>query len=107
MDFTKDARTTEQNVNSWVARKTNNMIPKLLPDGTLDEDTLLVLLNAIYFKGSLVSERFQQTSIRVEASASVTRWHGDITSNRMCYVRHPETDTLKMVSVAPFDVGLR
>jgi len=51
LDFaghTEDARTT---INDWVATKTNGLIEELLSSGVLTGDTVLVLTNAIHFKG--------------------------------------------------------
>lgn len=41
----------EKEVNSWVAETTNGLIKELLPHGSLDISTALVLANALYFKG--------------------------------------------------------
>lgn len=51
VNFGGNAGAIEANVNDWVAKKTDGMIPQLLPRGSLDGDTILVLLNAICFKG--------------------------------------------------------
>ena len=51
MDFSSDTKEIEASVNAWVADKTHGMIPEILPKGSLDRDTILVLLNAVYFKG--------------------------------------------------------
>ncbi|XP_074604177.1 iripin-2-like [Brevipalpus obovatus] len=40
----------QQNINTWVSNKTNNMIPKMLEKAP-DKGTLMILLNALYFKG--------------------------------------------------------
>ncbi len=45
----EEARST---INSWVADNTNNKITDLIPQGALDENTRLVLTNAVYFKGT-------------------------------------------------------
>ena len=37
-------------VNSWTADKTRDRIPEILPPGSVDELTKLVLVNALYFK---------------------------------------------------------
>ncbi|NXK24921.1 OVALY protein, partial [Arenaria interpres] len=45
---TEEAR---QLVNSWVEKETNGQIQDLLVSGSVDFDTALALVNAIYFKG--------------------------------------------------------
>lgn len=39
-------------INSWVAGKTNALIPNLLPPGIPRPDTTATLINALYFKGA-------------------------------------------------------
>lgn len=38
-------------INEWIANKTENRIQDTLPSGALDSNTVLVLVNTIYFKG--------------------------------------------------------
>ncbi|CAH1772430.1 unnamed protein product [Owenia fusiformis] len=38
-------------INKWVAKRTNNMIKDVLHPGDLDALTVMVLVNAVYFKG--------------------------------------------------------
>ncbi|KAM9637054.1 ovalbumin-related protein Y-like [Morphnus guianensis] len=45
---TEEAR---QLINSWVEKETNGQIQDFLVSGSVDLDTVLVLVNAIYFKG--------------------------------------------------------
>ncbi|XP_059119204.1 serpin B6-like [Peromyscus eremicus] len=52
LDFQGDTEQSRQHINTWVAKKTEDKIRELLSPGTLDSDTLLVLVNAIYFKGN-------------------------------------------------------
>ena len=51
VDFADHNANIEAEVNAWVDEKTNGMIPKLLDEGSLDDSTILVLLNAVYLKG--------------------------------------------------------
>jgi serpin B len=44
--------TARQSINEWVASKTGGKIAELLSPGVLDDDTRLILANAIYFKGT-------------------------------------------------------
>jgi serpin B len=52
LDFKSDAENSRVIINSWVENKTNNRIKNLIPRGTLDATTRLILTNAIYFKAN-------------------------------------------------------
>jgi len=41
-------------INSWVANRTNNLITDLLSSGSVNQDTLLVLSNTVYFKSQVI-----------------------------------------------------
>jgi serpin B len=49
-DFVKSPRAAEKRINAWVEEQTKNRIMDLIPGGALNEDTRLVLVNAIYLK---------------------------------------------------------
>lgn len=51
VDFLNEAETARLEINSWVDEKTSGLIPKLLEEGVLSQDTLMVIVNALYFKG--------------------------------------------------------
>jgi serpin B len=51
VDFVNDAAGARQSINGWVEDKTKNKIVDLIPDGLIEKDTRLMLVNAIYFKG--------------------------------------------------------
>lgn len=50
-DFKANAEGVRLSINNWVENTTHHMIKDLLPPGTIDETTDLVLVNAAYFKG--------------------------------------------------------
>jgi len=52
MDFVGDGEGSRQAINQWVEEQTANKIPDLLPSGFINDLTVMVLVNAIYFKGS-------------------------------------------------------
>jgi len=54
LDYAKDSEGSRQIINSWVEDKTEQKIKDLIPPGLLDPSTVLVLTNAIYFKGTWV-----------------------------------------------------
>ncbi len=51
LDFRRDPEAGRLRINDWVAAQTEQKILNLLPYGSVDNDTRLVLSNAIYFKG--------------------------------------------------------
>ncbi len=50
VDYTKDAEGARKTINAWVSDETEKRIKDLLPRGSLDDLTRLVLANAVYFK---------------------------------------------------------
>lgn len=52
LDFAGAAETARLTINQWVEDQTNDKIKNLFEEGTLDELTRLVLVNAVYFKGT-------------------------------------------------------
>ncbi len=51
LDFAKEPEISRAHINSWIANKTMNKLENMLPTGTINAMTVLVLVNAIYFKG--------------------------------------------------------
>lgn len=51
VDFRNDHENIRQQVNAWVERATESKIRDLLPGGSVNALTTLILVNAIYFKG--------------------------------------------------------
>jgi|WetSurMetagenome_2_1015567.scaffolds.fasta_scaffold76810_1 serpin B len=61
LDFIKDTENSRITINNWVEAQTNNKIKDLIPRGSVDRMTRLVLTNAIYFKG-LWLEQFKKSN---------------------------------------------
>ncbi|XP_034264254.1 serpin B3-like [Pantherophis guttatus] len=51
VDFMNALEEVRKKINSWVESQTNGKIKDLLPVDSLDQSTVLILVNAIYFKG--------------------------------------------------------
>jgi serpin B len=50
VDFRKKSDAQTRHINQWVENKTEKRIKDLIPPGVLDEQTRLVLVNAVYMK---------------------------------------------------------
>jgi len=55
VDFAGDAENVRHTINAWVEKQTQEKIKDLLPRGSVDSSSRLVLTNAIYFKGDWTS----------------------------------------------------
>lgn len=52
LDFATKTEQSRLRINSWIASETNDKIKDMLPRGSVQSGTVLVLVNAIYFKGT-------------------------------------------------------
>jgi serpin B len=55
VDFSADPDAVAHQINTYVAKATNDRIPHLIDDGAIDPRTVLALVNALYMKASWVS----------------------------------------------------
>jgi serine protease inhibitor len=51
VDFHGHAEAARGEINSWVSQQTHDRIKDLMPPGSIDSATRLVITNAVYFKG--------------------------------------------------------
>ena len=72
-------------INDWVKTATASKIPELIGQGVLDENTRLVLANAIYFKGDWLTP-FEPES----PAAPFTRLDGSTVTSHLMF-RHAQT----------------
>ncbi|XP_010185220.1 PREDICTED: leukocyte elastase inhibitor-like [Mesitornis unicolor] len=63
VNFINAAEEARGRMNSWVEEQTGGKIKDPFPPGSIDGSTVLVLVNAIYFKGQW-AERFQEENSR-------------------------------------------
>jgi serpin B len=49
-DFARDPEAARTAINAWVTEHTAGKIPELVPKGAIDNDTLIAVVNALYFK---------------------------------------------------------
>jgi serpin B len=56
LDFVGETEKSRETINSFIEEQTNGKIKDLIPQGFLSPQTVLVITNAIYFKGTWVWE---------------------------------------------------
>ena len=55
-DFQNNTDQARAEINKWISEATDGQFQGALPDGALDDQTSMVLVNAIYFKGDWLKE---------------------------------------------------
>ncbi|KAG8515751.1 Antithrombin-III, partial [Galemys pyrenaicus] len=65
LDFKENAEQSRKTINNWISNKTEGRITDVIPRGAIDESTVLVLVNTIYFKG-LWKFKFSPENTRTE-----------------------------------------
>lgn len=104
VDFVKDATGATHAINAWVEQKTENRIKNLVPDGALDPDTRLVLVNAVYFNAAWAS-KFEPTATK---PGTFTKLDGSTVQVEMMHGgaqrRYAKADGFEAVEL-PYDGG--
>ncbi|XP_075441949.1 serpin B10-like isoform X3 [Ascaphus truei] len=101
VDFVAAADDARKKINSWVEGQTEGKIKDLLPSGSVDSVTRLVLVNAIYFKGNwenkFPEENTEEKPFRMSKTKSkpVQMMHQENTCN-MFYIEDLETKVLEL-----------
>ena len=89
LDFTSP--TAAPTINDWVTSSTNGKIDRIV-DGPIDDDVVMYLINAIYFKGSWTT-RFDKSATRTEPFNTVSGATAPIAMMR-------RTDTVRVAETA-------
>lgn len=63
VDFQTKAVEVTNEVNTWAENETNGLIKEVLPSGSVDRTTRLILTNALYFKGAW-NEKFDASTTK-------------------------------------------
>ena len=102
LDFTNQPEASRIAINRWVADQTNNHIRDLLPAGSIDRMTRLVITNAIYFKGTWVKQfdtaKTAERDFHVTPSQTVRVQMMSRTDKDAKYW-YTETDTLQVLGM--------
>lgn len=102
LDFKNTPEESRATINQWVEQKTEDKIRDLLPSGSIDPLTRLVITNAVYFKGTW-AEPFDPTltkeaDFRIGTGPSVKVQMMENTGSGARYP-YAETDTVQYIEL--------
>ena len=102
LDFINNPEDSRTTINQWVEDQTEDRIKDLLPAGSIDDLTRLVITNAIYFKGTWDKQFEKENTIeedfRVSPSQTVRVPMMQRTDKEAKYW-YAETDTLQVLGM--------
>ena len=102
VDFTQ-AAAASQEINHWVEEQTNDKIRDLIPPGSLDAQTRLVLTNAVYFKGDWVQPFDKRNTREEDFAVSVQQKVKAPLMHRQARLAYAEDETLQALELPYVD----
>merc|ERR1711892_1211051 len=76
LDFCQKQNTVEI-INNWAANKTNNLIQSLVTEDAIDDDTKMILVNAVYFKAKWLNP-FDERHTRRQKFTTLNKVEKDV-----------------------------
>ncbi|XP_062990007.1 antithrombin-III [Elgaria multicarinata webbii] len=116
LNFKEKPELSRAAINDWVANKTEKRITNVIPEGGIDDSTVLVLVNTIFFKGHWKSKfRVENTKMELfyraisEPCSVATMYqeamfrYASISSSKVQVLELPyKGDDITMVLILPF-----
>lgn len=99
VDFRTHADTARTEINDWVDHKTKGKITDLIQPGVLGPATRLVLVNAIYFKGSWTGEFDKHSTIKAPFTVTPNRKPEVPLMNLTADFKYTEVDGLQLLEL--------
>ncbi len=103
LDFQRQSEASRQKINTWVEKQTNNRIKDLLPEGSIEPSTRMVLTNAIFFKGKWKREfdkKFtQEQPFFLEDGKQVKAQLMHLPNNEAAQLRYTEIDGIQALQL--------
>lgn len=117
VNFRRDPEASRKTINAWVEERTNKLIKDLLARNDITELTVLVLTNAIYFKGNWLTqfkkEQTKEAPFFVTPATSIpvpmmlqegTFGHGEADSTQLLELPYAGDDLSMLVLLPKGDV---
>jgi serpin B len=104
VDFWADPEAGRRRINAWVSDQTRNKIPDLLPQGSVNRDTGLVLTNAVYMKAKWQSPFKKESTFAREFHVSSDESLNVSMMSQLSSMRYGDFDGYQMVEM-PYQDG--
>jgi serpin B len=98
VDF-KQAEAARKTINAWIAQQTDDKIQDLIAAGVLDEQTRLVLTNAIYFKARWTHEFGKTNTADAPFHTSASQQKGVPTMHQTHRLRYAAADDIQVLEL--------
>jgi len=100
LDFSGAPEESRIVINEWVEERTNDRIKDLFPPNSIDNEVVLVLTNAIYFKGDWLIEFDEKSTRREEFHVSpIESVEADMMSLLGGRFNYTETDDIQVLEL--------
>ncbi|XP_036177421.1 serpin B11 isoform X2 [Myotis myotis] len=101
VDFQKSTEETRKTINAWVASKTNGKITNLFGKGTIDPSSVMVLVNAIYFKGQWQNKFLERETIKTpfrlsEGKSVIVEMMYQVGRFKLAVIKEPQMQVLEL-----------
>ncbi|XP_059562290.1 serpin B11 isoform X2 [Myotis daubentonii] len=101
VDFQKSTEETRKTINAWVASKTNGKITNLFGKGTIDPSSVMVLVNAIYFKGQWQNKFQERETIKTpfqlsEGKSVIVEMMYQVGRFKLAVIKEPQMQVLEL-----------
>ena len=97
VEFSKDPEAARMKINSWVEEKTRQKIRNLLPSNTVNKNTRLVLVNALYLNASWAVPFTKMSSKKFYYYNSHVMSHSEGNIEKVSQMKSKLVDTMEVV----------
>lgn len=104
LDFSHAPEASRQHINAWTAEATQDRIRDLLPSGSLDTNTRLVLVNTIYFLGDWTLPFRKELTVEAPFHVTASESKDVPTMRQAPRFRFAATDGVKLLEM-PYQGG--
>ncbi|XP_014699266.2 serpin B11 isoform X1 [Equus asinus] len=101
VDFERSTEETRKTINAWVESKTNGKITNLFGKGTIDPSCVMVLVNAIYFKGQWQNKFQERETVRTpfrlsEGKSVIVEMMYQTGTFKLAFIKEPQIQVLEL-----------